>query len=153
MKVISTRAHGVLDYVVGGLLIASPWLFDFARGGVETWLPVILGAGAILYSLVTDYELGAVRKLSMRSHLWLDALSGVLLAASPWLFGFAEYVYLPHLIIGLAEIGVAMMTKTVSPTELAHRDRSIHSNDVAGGSVKSDHVRRENVREESHTHH
>ena len=96
---------------MGLLLIAAPWLFDFAQNGAETWVPVILGAGVILYSLFTDYELGASRQLSMPTHLTLDLLGGILLAASPWLFGFHEYVWAPHLIFGLLEIGASLMTK------------------------------------------
>ena len=41
---------------------------------------------------------------------------GVLLAASPWLFGFADRVYWPHLILGLAEIGAGLMTRTTPDT-------------------------------------
>ena len=111
MRFIPTRVHGYLDYIVGALLIAAPWLFDFADGGAETWIPVVLGAGAILYSLITDYEMGVSRKISMRTHLMLDLMSGILLATSPWLFGFADYVWGPHLILGLFEIGAALMTK------------------------------------------
>ena len=96
---------------MGLLLIAAPWLLDFARGGAETWVPVVLGAGVILYSLLTDYELGALRRLSMPTHLTLDLLGGIFLAASPWIFGFADYVYLPHLIFGILEIGASLMTR------------------------------------------
>ncbi|MEX0646372.1 MAG: SPW repeat protein [Balneolaceae bacterium] len=113
MKVISTRTHGMLDYTMGIILIISPWLFNFARGGAEMWIPIIIGAGVILYSVFTDYEMGGVRVISMPTHLWLDGLGGLFLAASPWLFGFADFVYLPHLIFGLAEIGVALMTNPV----------------------------------------
>jgi hypothetical protein len=113
MKVIPTKVHGVLDYLVGILLIASPWLFNFARDGAETWVPVVLGTGAIIYSLITDYELGAASVISMRTHLGLDMVSGVFLALSPWIFGFNEFVYLPHLILGLGEILVPMMTDPV----------------------------------------
>lgn len=112
MRFIPTRVHGFMDYGMGILLIAAPWLFGFAAGGAETWVPVILGAGAILYSLFTDYELGLVRSLSMPAHLGLDAMSGLLLAVSPWLFGFADLVYLPHLILGILEIGAALFTET-----------------------------------------
>lgn len=112
MRFIPTRAHGYMDYLMGVLLIAAPWLLDFARGGAETWIPVILGAGVILYSLFTDYELGAVKSLAMPKHLWLDGLGGLLLALSPWLFGFSDWVWAPHLILGLLEIGSALMTKT-----------------------------------------
>lgn len=110
MKIISTKVHGVLDYMMGVLLIASPWLFGFANNGVETLLPCILGASTIVYSLMTDYELGLSDNISMRTHLIIDIISGVLLAASPWIFGFADDVYLPHLILGIAEIGAASLT-------------------------------------------
>lgn len=120
MRFIPTKVHGVLDYLMGILLIAAPWLFDFARGGAETWVPVILGAGAILYSLMTDYELGLSRSISMSTHLTLDLLSGVLLAASPWLFGFHEFVYLPHLILGLLEIGASLMTEKTPSVRVHH---------------------------------
>lgn len=113
MKVLSTKAHGVMDYLMGVLLIAAPWIFDFARGGAETWVPVVLGAGAILYSLMTNYEMGVMKSISMRTHLNLDLLSGVFLAISPWIFGFNDFVYLPHLILGIAEVGAALMTDPV----------------------------------------
>lgn len=115
LPVIPARVHGFLDYAMGLLLIVSPWLFGFApdNPGAETWVPVALGVGAILYSLITDYELGTARILPMQVHLILDAMSGILLAASPWLFGFSEYLWLPHLVLGIAELGVAAMTSAV----------------------------------------
>lgn len=113
MRFIPTRIHGYIDYLMGVLLIAAPWLLGFAAGGAETWVPVVLGAGVILYSLLTDYELGAVHTLSMPTHLWLDGLGGLLLLASPWLFGFADLVWVPHVVLGLLEIGAALTTETV----------------------------------------
>lgn len=84
------------------------------------WIPVIIGAGGILYSLLTDYELGAVRKIPMSTHLWLDGIAGLFLAVSPWLFNFADFVYLPHLIFGIAEMGAALMTHTVPSASHTH---------------------------------
>ena len=122
MRFIETKTHGYLDYLMGIVLIAAPWILGFDRGGAETWVPVILGASMILLSLMTDYELGASRMISMRTHLTIDLLSGALLAASPWLFGFADYVSTPHLILGIAEMGAALMTKTHPSNEKAsHR--------------------------------
>ncbi|HEY0060347.1 MAG TPA: SPW repeat protein [Flavisolibacter sp.] len=117
MKFINTKTHGYLDYLMGALLIASPWIFDFDRGGAETWVPVILGVSALLYSLLTDYELGASPQISMRTHLMLDLASGVLLALSPWIFGFSDYVWKPHLVLGILEIGASLFTKTVPSRE------------------------------------
>lgn len=131
MRFISTRIHGMLDYLMGALLIASPWLFDFNRGGAETWVPVILGAGVILYSLFTDYELSVSRQISMPTHLWLDVLGGAFLAVSPWLFNFDEYVYMPHLIFGLAEMGAGLFTKKVPDTVPAHH----HDHDATTSNV------------------
>lgn len=121
MRFISTRAHGALDYLMGLLLIVSPWLFGFAEGGAETWVPVIVGASALLYSLLTNYEMGFLsHTIPMSTHLWLDALSGVFLAASPWLFGFAEFVWVPHVVFGLLEIGASLFTHTTPDWHGAH---------------------------------
>jgi hypothetical protein len=111
MRFIPTRIHGYLDYLVGLLLIGAPWLFGFDRGGPETWIPVALGAAAIIYSLFTDYELGAVRKISMPIHLTLDVTSGLVLALSPWIFNFSGNVAVPHLAFGLLEIAAGLLTE------------------------------------------
>ncbi len=113
MRFISTRVHGMMDYVLGLVLIAAPWLIGFADGGAETWVPVILGAGVILYSLMTAYEVGVVPMISMPAHLGLDAAGGLLLLASPWIFQFADLIWWPHVLFGLLELGAAAMTQTV----------------------------------------
>jgi len=112
MKIISTKTHGILDYLLGIILIASPWIFGFADGSAAQWVPVILGIAALVYSLMTNYEFGVFKTISMKTHLTLDMISGVLLAVSPWLFGFSDVVSTPHVILGILEIGAAMMTKT-----------------------------------------
>lgn len=117
MRFIGTRAHGYIDYIVGVLLIAAPWIFQFYRGEAESWVPIILGASIILYSLLTDYELGVSRTISMRTHLALDVLGGIFLAVSPWLFDFADYIWEPHVIVGVLETAIALMTKRTPVTE------------------------------------
>jgi len=112
MRIISTRMHGISDYLMALVLIASPWLFGFATGGVAQWLPVVLGVVLLLQSLMTRYELGAFPLISMPVHLGMDVVSGLLLASSPWLFGFADTLFWPHLILGLIEVGTAAMTET-----------------------------------------
>ena len=47
------------------------------------------------------------------------ALAGILFL-SPWLFGFSDRVYLPHLIVGLFEIGTSLMTRTRSSHSDVH---------------------------------
>ncbi len=117
MRILSTRVHGIMDYVMGILLLASPYLFGFATGGVKQWLPMILGVAMIGMSLLTRYELGAFKLIPMPAHLAVDGLSGALLAVSPWLFGFSGIVFLPHLVLGLIELGTSLMTETHSDVE------------------------------------
>lgn len=114
---IPTRIHGVLDYIIGVALIAAPWLFGFAHEGAETWIPVVLGAGVILYSLLTNYELGLLKVIPMKVHLGIDVLGGLFLALSPWMFGYASLVWVPHVVVGVIMLGSGLMTEKVSPTE------------------------------------
>jgi hypothetical protein len=117
----------MLDYVIGALLIVAPWLFDFANGGPEQWVPIILGAGVIVYSLMTDYELGVMKVIPMPTHLMLDIAGGVVLAVSPWVFGFADTIWWPHLIVGLLEIGAGVMTQTRPQYDRTDIDRSVRA--------------------------
>lgn len=107
---IPTKVHGIIDYAVGLLLVAAPYLFGFADGSAAQWVPMVLGAGTIVYSLLTDYELAFVRLIPMPVHLGLDIASGGLLAISPWLFGFADLIWWPHVLVGVMEIVIPLMT-------------------------------------------
>jgi len=109
--ILPTRIHGFLDYVIGLSLVLMS--FILARGaGPQTWLPVVLGGGMIVYSLLTEYEAGIVPLIGVPAHLVLDLLVGSSIASSPWLFGFAYIVWIPHVVLGLAAIGAAVMTQT-----------------------------------------
>lgn len=118
VRFLPTSVHGVLDYLVGIALIAAPWLFGFAYvGGIAVYLPIILGIGLILYSFVTNYELGipGIKFIPMAYHLVFDFVAAALLAASPFLFGFASKplnVWLPHLVVGITVILVVLVSQT-----------------------------------------
>ena len=129
MRIIPTSVHGVMDYLMGALLIAAPWLFGFADIESAKWVAVALGAGAILYSIFTAYELGLVPTIRMTTHLMLDAGSGIFLAASPWIFGFADQIWVPHVVLGIIEIAAAAMTQTV-PRHTGARVTSGHPRGV-----------------------
>jgi hypothetical protein len=122
MRFLPTRLHGVIDYLWGAALLSSPWLLGFSDVTAAKWLAVVFGIGAFLYSVVTDYELGLVRVLPMRAHLALDGVGGAFLAASPWIFGFADRVYLPHLLFGLFSVAASLLTRT-DPAQPSGRHR------------------------------
>jgi hypothetical protein len=63
------------------------------------------------------------RTIPMPTHLLIGAL-GIILAASPWLFGFADHgtnAWLPFLLIGLGEIGAALTTERQPREALGRR--------------------------------
>jgi hypothetical protein len=116
IRVIPTNVHGVLDYVVGIALIAAPWIFGFADNDAAMWSAIGAGVAVLATSVMTRYEWGLARVIPMPAHLGADMVVGAFLIASPWLFGFSDdgtNAWLPHVLVGIAEIGVALMTERV----------------------------------------
>ena len=118
-QIVPTRIHALMDYSVGVLLIAAPWIFQFAdESSAAKWISIVVGVAMIGMSAVTDYEGGVLgRMIPMRVHLMTDVVVGIFLAISPWLFGFADdgaNAWAPFLVIGLGEIAAAAMTDPVA---------------------------------------
>jgi len=114
MRFIPTKFHAPLDYIVGAALIAAPWIFQFSEHTAPTILSIVLGIGLIAYSLFTNYELGVWKVAPMAVHNLIDIVAGTLLAASPWIFGFADEtanVWLPFVVVGLAAIFLGLTTE------------------------------------------
>lgn len=124
MRFIPTRVHGAIDYLTGLVLIMAPFVLGFADNGPAQWVPMIIGAGILIMSIMTDYELSLAKVIPMPLHLGVDAAGGLLLAVSPWLFGFADQVFWPHLIIGILEIGASLTTRTTPYTAEVGVDRN-----------------------------
>jgi hypothetical protein len=110
MNLISRNVHGILDCLVGAVLMVSPWMLGFADNRMATHVFIVLGIAPIIYSLFTDYEWSAARLIPFRVHLMLDTLSGITLIISPWLFGFADRITWPHVSFGILELLVVMLT-------------------------------------------
>jgi len=113
MRFIPTKFHAPLDYIVGALLIAAPWIFQFSDVTAAAVVSIVLGIGLIVYSLFTDYELGVWKVAPMAVHNLIDIVAGAFLAASPWIFGFADdsaNVWMPHVVVGLAAIFLGLTT-------------------------------------------
>ncbi len=107
---IPTKLHGVIDYLVALFLVAAPFVFGFADGGPAQHATIGLGIFVIVYSLLTDYELGAVRLLSFPTHLVLDIVFALALIASPWLLGFSNLIWWPHVLFGVAALAVVALS-------------------------------------------
>lgn len=125
VRFLPTKVHGVLDYVVGLALIFAPNIFQFADiGGAAVFVPRLLGVVLIAYSLLTRYEWGVIKVISMPYHLMIDFLAALFLALSPFLFGFNNEeanVWLPHTIVGVAVILVVIVSKTHPGSSMERR--------------------------------
>jgi len=115
MKLNVTKAYGIKDYAMSAVFFAMPFLLGFDMRGAKSWVPMLLGGGVLAYSLITRYELSAFKLLSFPMHLLLDAGGGLLLALSPWLFGFADKVFIPYVLLGVAELAIALITAYRTP--------------------------------------
>jgi hypothetical protein len=115
VQAVSTRTHGVVDYATAGALLAAPELLRLKDVRSSALAPRIAATATTGMSALTDYELGLVRALPIKAHLALDAAAGALLAASPWILGYRRAgvrYWLPHTVVGLAEVAVALVTRT-----------------------------------------
>jgi hypothetical protein len=111
MRFIPTRIHGVLDYLTAAALILLPRIFGFSDN--VTSLMTFAGAGLVLLSLLTRYELGPIKLIPMKGHLGLDFVMGVLLFAAPFfLLAATIEETIVMAVIGIMEIALALMTHT-----------------------------------------
>lgn len=125
MKLIPTRIHGIIDYVVAALLIFAPFIFNFASvGGAAVVIPIIFGIVFAVYSALTNYEVGILRAITIPYHMMIDVIMAAGLALSPFLFNFADRplnVWLPHVLAGMALIIVVLLSQTEA--SVYHRRR------------------------------
>ncbi|MGE7369058.1 SPW repeat domain-containing protein [Neorhizobium sp. NPDC001467] len=109
MRIIPTRLHGILDYLVGLILIALPIALPLQGAAFMTL--ICLGLFAILYSLFTDYELGVIRFLRIRFHLALDVLFGLVMLAASRIVDFPPAIHWLVPAIGILAIILAFITQ------------------------------------------
>jgi hypothetical protein len=118
IRFVPTQVHGIFDYIGGIGLIASPFIFGFySMGGIAVILPIVLGIGLILYSLLTNYERGipGLKFIPMPVHLVFDFVAAAFLAVAPFLFSYSNQglnVWLPQVVAGIAVILLVIVSQT-----------------------------------------
>jgi hypothetical protein len=131
IRFVPSRVHGIFDYIGGIALIACPFIFGFySMGGIAVILPIVLGVGLILYSLLTDYERGipGLRFIPMPVHLILDFVAAVFLIVAPFLFGFANQglnVWLPFVIAGVGVILLVLVSQTYAQYKTKENEKAV----------------------------
>ena len=118
IRIVPTKVHGAVDYVTAPALAVAPDVLRLNGMRSSSVVPRTMGAAGGIVAALTDYELGVKKVIPMRAHLTADAVSGMALAAAPWLFGSARQGprhWLPHAIVGVTELALALTTKTAKP--------------------------------------
>lgn len=114
MKILSSQAHGVLDYMSAGMLLALPTVFRMSKP-VST---LLTGAGVmtLFYSAITRYEFSLAKVLPFRTHLLLDRLSAASFIGAPLLLREKEdTVNLMLAGIGVFELAATLLTDENDP--------------------------------------
>jgi hypothetical protein len=78
MKIISSKAHGILDYATVIFLLAAPTMFKM-EGTLSTFTYVLAGVHFALTAL-TAFEVGLVKVIPFRIHGILEIVVSIALA-------------------------------------------------------------------------
>jgi hypothetical protein len=106
---VGSRLHGALDYLTGAKLLGAsflPVLRDTFAGKALR----IAGASHIAYSLLTNYELGAVKVIPYKAHLGIDAAGAMGLAAAPLVAGHEGLDRWVPVAVGAYEMGAVLLS-------------------------------------------
>lgn len=117
MNMMSTKTHGMLDFLSAGFLFMLPRVMRW-RGRVETLLTA-MSFMTVAYSLLTRYEFGIFKVLPMKTHLIIDTASGVMLMFAPKALRIRNPLVITALVgSGLFEVAAASMTESESDMPL-----------------------------------
>jgi hypothetical protein len=86
---IPSWVHGVVDYLLGAFLIASPFLFSFDSGAAKA-TGIVAGVIVVVLAACTAWGPGLIKSVPPSAHAIFDLIIAVLLIASPFLFGFSD---------------------------------------------------------------
>jgi SPW repeat-containing protein len=103
--------HGLLEYGAGVLLIASSSLFY--SEDTATAVSILLGAAVLAITALSDMPTALLRRIPISTHILLDFTIGVLVVASPFIFGFDDdgAALASFLLIGIAYLLLTALTR------------------------------------------
>ncbi len=119
LRFLPQSIHGILDYAVAVTLIAAPFILDFrADSEFAHWLSVAAGVGLFVYSLLTDYSVGALSAIPFKAHLALDAAAGSLFVILAFVAGWDSVTAGFYGVVGAAVLLVVGVTQLEASDDL-----------------------------------
>ncbi|MFI5220463.1 MAG: hypothetical protein ACHQNT_13340 [Bacteroidia bacterium] len=113
MYLLSTRIYGIINYLAGIFIFSNPWLYDFEKHPGLSWALRAAGAIIVIMSAFTNYEMGIIKIIPVRSRLIPDICIAVFFLLTPWIFNFYVSVFLPQLFTGLLIILAAIFVDPI----------------------------------------
>ncbi len=83
--------HGILEYALGVLFIAAPFVFNF-ESGAATGMSVAVGVLILILAAVSEGPVSLVNQLPVLLHVAMIYLLSIFLIAAPFLLGFSDEV-------------------------------------------------------------
>jgi len=94
------KLHNYVDYILGLLLVAAPFIFQMKIESIESKIIVTTGLAVIFVNVITSHKLGLAKIISKKMHHKIDLFLGWFLVVSPLLFGFFGSIVFPHFLLG-----------------------------------------------------
>jgi hypothetical protein len=115
---ISARLHGILEYLIGGFFIASPFIFGFDSSAATA---IGVAGGVVLILLAATARTGPSLSgmIPVGLHVLFDVVVAGFLIASPFVFGFSDEAAPTGLFIGagVVHLLVTIGTRFVASVE------------------------------------
>ena len=124
-KIISSRTHTYIGWIVGIALVAAPWIFQFDEVEPAKWSAIGVGLFILVNEALTTSPASLLKIVPMRLHIMLDVVTGIFLLATPFIFGFVDEdanAWVPHIVVGLLVAGYALVTDTSDAVQPAGTD-------------------------------
>jgi hypothetical protein len=111
-RFIPVRVHAMVEPLIAILLIAGPWIFGFSDADDATIVSIAAGVVVLVVGQTTRWRLSLLKIIPLRTHAYMDMMLGVVLIVLPFLLGYSDQTgaLILHLVLGVGEIGAALMT-------------------------------------------
>jgi hypothetical protein len=126
MKIISSKAHGILDYATAVFLLLSPTLFKM-EGELAT-ITYILGAVHLTLTILTDFEVGLIKVIPFRIHGLIEVVVALGLAALAFWFYNNENAFGFYFYMALAVVIMLVFILTDFKTAASKRETNFPVN-------------------------
>jgi len=109
MKIVSKKAHGLIDYLLGLFLIAAPMAFGFV--GMLAYFTYLMAVVYLLIAVFTDYGAGIFKQMPFALHGTIELLLGIALVGIAYtLFRNNEHGKIFYTIFGGARLLIALLS-------------------------------------------